>query len=400
MVNKKISVIAALIIIFGGISFLFIKNILPPKEEIILDQTNKTFIVKGDVKIKSAEEGAEWRKMDSSTILKKGDIIETAGDSTADIIIGENTDKAIKVGEKSRVEFQGINPAYLNLSKGKIRVALKKLEPKSSFIVKTPVAICGAAGTAWLQEASADKTRVSVFESNVYVCGIDERGRPNTKKFITSEGTEREIEKGRRVSEPRKISEVDFEDWRDWDKSIAFLRDGKILVDDFSRKENFNNLKGPLGSWNVFYSDPNQYCRDEFTDLERVGDTGYSLKVSYDVDSQFSAYNGFFTYLMDIDISKYKYLVFYIKGDKQAGFTENVNLELKNDKKQVGRMMVSGITDEWKKMVVPLGQFTGINDFKDMKEFVIVFNDIGVTKKVGVIYLDDIYFSKSEPDAK
>lgn len=395
--NKKF-LITVLIVILGAGSFLFIKRILPPKEEIILDQTNKTFIVKGDVKIKGSEEGAEWRKMDSSTVLKKGDIIETAGDSTVDIVIGGNTDKAVKLEEKSRVEFQGINPAYLNFSKGKIRVTLKKLEPKSSFIVKTPIAICGAAGTAWLQEASADKTRVSVFESNVYVCGIDERGRPNTKKYITSEGTERDVEKDRRIriSEARKISEADLEDWQRWGKSIEFLRQGKILVDDFDIKENFNNLKGPLGSWNVFYSDPNQYCRDEFSESERVGDKGYSLKLAYDVDSPFSAYNGFFTYLMDIDLSDYKYLVFYVKGDKKAGFTESLNLELKNNKKQVGRMFIEGITDEWKKMVVPLEQFTGINDFKDMKEFVIVFSDIGVTKKEGVVYLDDIYFAKSE----
>jgi hypothetical protein len=131
-----------------------------------------------------------------------------------------------------------------------------------------------------------------------------------------------------------------------------------------------------------------------------VGDRGYSLKLTYDVDSPFSAYNGFFTNLMGIDISDYKYLVFYVKGDKKAGFTKSLNLELKNDKKQVGRLFVEGITDEWKKMVIPLGQFTGINDFKVMKEFVIVFSDIGVTKKEGVIYIDDIYFSKAEPDVK
>ncbi|MCX5678070.1 MAG: FecR domain-containing protein [Candidatus Omnitrophica bacterium] len=397
--NKRI-LIAALIVVLCVLSFLLIRNMLLPKEEIILDQANKTFIVKGDVKIKGPEDGAKWRKMDSSTILKKGDTVETAGDSTVDIIIGDNTDKAVKLEEKSRVEFQGINPAYLNFSKGKIRVTLKKLEPKSSFIVKTPIAICGARGTAWLEEASADKTKISVFESNVYICGIDDRGRPNTKKYITSEGTERDVEKGRRVSEARKISENDLMDWQRWGKSIEFLRQGKVLVDDFDIKENFNNLKGPLGSWNVFYSDPNQYCRDEFTDLERVGDKGYSLKLTYDVDSPFSAYNGFFTYLMDIDLSGYKYLVFYIKGDKKAGFTEKLNLELKNDKKQVGRLFIEGITDEWKKMVIPLGQFTGINDFKDMKEFVIVFSDIGVTKKEGVIYIDDIYFSKAEPGVK
>jgi len=33
-----------------------------------------------------------------------------------------------------------------------------------------------------------------------------------------------------------------------------------------------------------------------------------------------------------------------------------------------------------------------------MKEFVIVLNDIGVTQKVGVLYLGSIYFSKDETE--
>ncbi|MBU0895905.1 MAG: hypothetical protein KJ584_04850, partial [Candidatus Omnitrophica bacterium] len=81
--------------------------------------------------------------------------------------------------------------------------------------------------------------------------------------------------------------------------------------------------------------------------------------------------------------------------DKKAGFTTTLNIELKN-KNQIGRMSIDGITDEWEKITVPLGQFVGINDFKDMKEFVIVFSDINATKKEGVVYIDDIYFAKPE----
>ena len=44
-----------------------------------------------------------------------------------------------------------------------------------------------------------------------------------------------------------------------------------------------------------------------------------------------------------------------------------------------------------------MASFGGINNFKEMKELVIVFSDIGVTKKVGVIYIDEIYFSQDKP---
>ncbi len=389
---KKTLVIAGCIV-FCLLSVLLIRRALPPAKEVVFDQANKIFVMKGDVKIKRAEGPSSWQKMEASAILTKGDIVETAEGSSLDIVIGENIDKAVKLEEKSRLEFQEINPACVNLSKGKVLVALKRLEPESSFTVKTPVAISGARGTAWSAEAGDNRTKICVFENDVLVHGIDAAGKPDTKKYIIGEGTEREIKRGKPISEARKISENDMQDWQYWNKNIVFLREGKVLVDDFNKKENFNNLNGPLGSWNVFYSDPNQQCKDEFTESERIGGSGYGLKLTYDVDSPFSAYNGFFTNLMGIDLTDYKYIVFSVKGDKAAGFTERLNIELKN-RTQAGRMSVEGITDEWKKMIVPLGQFVGINDFRDMKEFVIVFSDINATKKKGVVYIDDITFTK------
>ena len=393
---KKILI--AISSIFFILLFLFIRGVLLPKEEITYDQYNKTFVVKGDVKIKKAKGGAGWQEMNASTVLEKGDIVETAEGSTADIVIGRDSGKTIKVEEKSRVEFQEVNPASLKLSKGKLLTALKKLDPKSSFVIKTPTAICGARGTGWSEEASEDKTRICVFESSVYTQGIGANGKPNREKHIINEGTERAFLKGRPISEAQAIGEYDLEGWKYWIRGVAFLREEKILVDDFDRKENFNNLGGAFGSWNVFYSDPNQYCKDELTAAEKIGDKGYSLKLAYDVDTPFSAYNGFFTNLMGIDISDYKYLVFSIKGDKAAGFTTKVNIELKNNA-QTGRAALEGITDEWKTVVIPLGRFKGISYFTKMKEFVIVFSDIKVTKKEGVVYIDDIYFSKAEPDS-
>lgn len=219
-------------------------------------------------------------------------------------------------------------------------------------------------------------------------------GKPKAEKHTISEGTERVLMKGKPISEAKKINEDDLADWQYWNKNVAFLREGKLLVNDFNKKENINNLNGAFGSWVVFYSDANQHCRDEFTPFEKIGDTGYGLKLDYSVNSPFSAYNGFFTKLMDIDISDYKYLVFYIKGDKRAGFTTRVIAELKNAR-QTGKMTVDGITDEWKKLTLPLDKFTGITNFKEMKEFVIAFTDLTATKKEGVVYIDDIYFAKS-----
>lgn len=395
---KKITIVISIaaFLLFCALALVFFGKGWLPKEA-VFDQTNKTFLVKGDVKIKKAEGGSGWQRMETSTVLEKGDAVETAAGSSVEIIIGRNTDRAIEIKENSRVEFREINPTSLDLPEGEIQALVRKLEPKSSFKVKTPTAICGVKGTGWAVAAKPDKTRVSVFENEIFVQELAPSGKPRMKQHIAAAGTQRTIPKDESISEAEKIGEGDLQSWEYWSKNMVFLREGKILVNDFDRKENFNNLGGVFGSWNVFYSDQQQYCKDELTDQERAGDKGYGLKLTYDVDTPFSAYNGFFTKLMDIDVSEYKYLVFHIKGDRVAGYTTKINVELKS-KTLTGRAAADGITDEWKKTVIPLDKFAGISSFKDMSELVIVFSDINVTKKEGIVYIDDIYFSKTEPD--
>lgn len=392
MGKKIIATISVVILIT---CLLFLAKVFFPAKEIVLDQTNATFVVKGNVQVKKSGAHAEWQPMSTATILEKGDAVKTAGDSSADIIIGNDNEKVVRIDKNSSVEFAGINPSSLALFQGKLQVSIKKLGPKSAFVVKTPTAICGARGTAWSQEVGQNSTKLCVFESNVFINKLDKSGKPERKEYMAGELTERVIAQGEPIGAAQPIRDSDLQAWKNLNKTVTYLRDGKVLVSDFNRKENFNNLRGDFGSWNTFYSDPNQYCKDEIVETERAGGGGYCLKLSYDVDTPFSAYNGFFTKLMGINLPGYKYLVFYIKGDEKTGYTTKIKLELKN-KLLTGRVTVEGITDQWQKMVVPLDSFAGINNFKDMQELVLVFSDIGVTKKEGVIYIDDIYFSKDE----
>jgi len=393
--NKKLfPVILVLLLV---LTLLFIGKVMVSQKEVILDQTTRILVLKGDVNIKKGGPSGEWRKADTSTIIEKGDTIETAEGASAEIIIGKNTEKALRVAGKSQLEFEKVNPAYLNLHKGKLLVKINSLESKSSFMVKTPTAICGAKGTAWAEEATSVSTTIAVFENKIFAQELTSSGRPAFKKHVIIEGIQRTVAKDKPISAPRKLSESELEEWAYWKKNISYLQSGKILINDFNKKENFNNIDGDFGSWNIFYGDENQRCQDEFSSSERVGDHGYSLKLIYDVDSPVSAYNGFFTKLLNIDLTDYKYLVFYVKGDKQAGFTRKLNLELKN-KFEIGKTVIDGVTDKWRKMVIPLDEFRGLTSLKDMKELVIVFSDINATKKEGVIYIDDIYFSKEDPE--
>ena len=117
------------------------------------------------------------------------------------------------------------------------------------------------------------------------------------------------------------------------------------------------------------------------------------MKIEYDVDSANPAYNGFWMFLQELNASDYKNLSFQAKGGSE-GCTRVFKVELKNKKGQVGRYYVTNLTDEWQKITIPLSDFKGINDFSGLTEFVIVFEDRMVSKKVGTLYIDEITFAK------
>jgi len=179
--------------------------------------------------------------------------------------------------------------------------------------------------------------------------------------------------------------------------SMAFVVAGSgnaaiLKVADFDSGSKPNNLGGDFGAWNRDETDLTQMCADSFSSEVKYGDKGYSLKLAYDVDSPNPAYNGFWTRLQNQNLSDYKELVFFVKGDEEKGFTPRFKVELKNPT-QVGSFLVTGVTSEWQKMVIPFQKFKAITDWSQMTEFVVVFDDLTSNPKEGVIYIDDIYFS-------
>jgi opacity protein-like surface antigen len=164
-----------------------------------------------------------------------------------------------------------------------------------------------------------------------------------------------------------------------------------LLVDDFNRGEKPNALGGDYGAWNKDESDPTQRCTNSFDKANAYGGAGYALRLDYDVDSPNPAYNGFWMKLQGTNVSGYKNLVLYVKGDASRGYTPQIKLELKNGR-EVGKYLLKGITDDWQQVSIPLQEFAGITDWSSLTEFVVVFDDLTSTKKVGTIYLDEISF--------
>ncbi|MFA6321475.1 MAG: carbohydrate binding domain-containing protein [Candidatus Omnitrophota bacterium] len=170
----------------------------------------------------------------------------------------------------------------------------------------------------------------------------------------------------------------------------------ELLVADFDSGEKPNNIGGDFGAWSKDPTDFSQGCTEAFDSVNRSGTKGFGMKLEYSVDSKNPAYNGFWMLLQNLDASKYDNVAFKVKGDAKIGYTTVFKIELKNAAKQVGRYYVTNITDQWQDVVIPLKEFKGVTDYSNLTEFVIVFEDRIASNKKGVIYLDDIRFTKNK----
>lgn len=176
-----------------------------------------------------------------------------------------------------------------------------------------------------------------------------------------------------------------------------------------------NDLGGECGDWNLHPEDIN----NSFTDprvvpmIGKEGQESHVLSLTYSVDSDIPAQNGFWTKLKDFDASSYDHLEFEIKGDVQKGFTERFRIELKKcvDSGCVEKLKGSAtipVTGQWETVSIPLNSMTGLVDFsnpeswknpligyKPLDELVIIFNDKFLTKKAGKIYMDNLRFTRT-----
>ncbi|MCM8793863.1 MAG: PKD domain-containing protein, partial [Candidatus Omnitrophica bacterium] len=195
-----------------------------------------------------------------------------------------------------------------------------------------------------------------------------------------------------------------------------------LLIDDFNRCQKPTLISGDYGVWSKTDWDRTMYCSDSLTSNPRIvyGGKGCSLQLDYDVDSAQPAYTGMWMRLEKIDLNRYKYLVFYVRGDYDKCFTSRIKVELKNmvkllkgealDKcascieKREGKIResdiaiyeVEGIDAQWRQVIIPLEPALKDADFSEAFEFTIVFDDGFVTQKVGRIYIDNIYLTDGE----
>ena len=180
---------------------------------------------------------------------------------------------------------------------------------------------------------------------------------------------------------------------------VSAAEEKSLMVADFNAGMKPNNIGGDFGAWDKDPTDFSQGCVESFDPTVKHGNTGFSMKIDYDVDSPNPAYNGFWMFLNGLDARPYDTVAFCVKGDKDVGFTTVFKVEIKNSKKEVGKFYATGVTTEWQRIALPIKDFKGIADFSNMTELVIVFEDRIASNKQGVIFIDDVQFTKEQPEA-
>jgi len=172
-----------------------------------------------------------------------------------------------------------------------------------------------------------------------------------------------------------------------------------LLVADFNGGVRSNLLGGAMGAWSRDEYDDTQGCELDFTERPRLGKSGgYSMQISYDVDSPNQAYNGIWIKLESLDARPFQYLILYFKAPNYPPYgTDRLKLELKNKKGESGTFQIKRIPrGAWREYKIPLKKFKGLKDRGALEELIIIFEDKTASPKEGIVFLEHIYFTKGE----
>ena len=198
------------------------------------------------------------------------------------------------------------------------------------------------------------------------------------------------------------------------------------LLDDF-------RFATPLNLWSVSTSTfssssmvpppANAICTASYTDDPAItyGGSGYSLKLVYNVSDP-GSYAGYSSQLGGANLTSLgtppitcTAISFYVKGASTTN-PEFFKIQLKNKSTNltpygatqyyrntasvyITDYLDGGVTTTWQKVIIPFDNFTNLDGWTSMKEFVIVFENSQCTANGsptnGTIYIDDITFETS-----
>ena len=106
--------------------------------------------------------------------------------------------------------------------------------------------------------------------------------------------------------------------------------------------------------------------------------------------------------LPDLDASAYDHLELWIRGDQRTGYADTLKLEFRQPLSggppgllRQGSYVITGITDDWQRIRIPLNLMNGIEDWKQLRGLTLIWQPRRSPIQRGGYWLDDISLIKT-----
>ena len=131
--------------------------------------------VSGKAKILPSEKTV-WKKAEVGMSLETGDLIKTYDKSFLEVSFNKKKSNTIKIGPKSVVVLKLKKGEKIELIDGEVFARINKLPRGSSFVIRTPIASCGARGTEYKVSSKKEEslTELSVLQEKVLLESVKE----------------------------------------------------------------------------------------------------------------------------------------------------------------------------------------------------------------------------------
>ncbi|OGS20931.1 MAG: hypothetical protein A2252_04370 [Elusimicrobia bacterium RIFOXYA2_FULL_39_19] len=165
---------------------------------------------------------------------------------------------------------------------------------------------------------------------------------------------------------------------------IQKLTEKTVLIDNFNSENAKNKLKFETGMLQRYKGTIKSFIYKSNLPEDETRES--VLKIKYDVSGSKNAFASYFSLLENVDISKYKKITFYVRGDNGA----ETFLIVVDDGKKKGKLMMFA-SRQWRKVEVPFEKLNNKINLKHIKGGIaFVFEKSSSNVAESAIYVDDI----------
>lgn len=161
----------------------------------------------------------EWIALKEDAVLHSEDSIKTYDNSYAEIAFDE--DKIVRIEPNSYVTVLLHENEKLELVSGAVYAAVKKLPPRSSFEIRTPIAMSGARGTDWLTRLDGNDMVVEAYDDMPFVRTIEKDGTFSREEFRIGPGYQTKVPRFGVPGKFTKIPVPEMQAWRQWKAEVT-----------------------------------------------------------------------------------------------------------------------------------------------------------------------------------